>query len=153
MFFGRFLIAFNCLLYIGLALWALASPLTLLSALEVSGSSRAALIELQVLIAGSFVGFCLLIVGGLFDQKKTKRSLIGLFLINASWLFTRCIALLEGLPEGEHNLSLHGLRVVDPYTRPDCSPISNRPERAHLVSARRSELLISIQPLSRLYAR
>ena len=99
MFFGRFLIAFNCLLYIGLALWALASPLTLLSALEVSGSSRAALIELQVLIAGSFVGFCLLIVGGLFDQKKTKRSLIGLFLINASWLFTRCIALLEGLPE------------------------------------------------------
>ena len=99
MFFGRFLIAFNCLLYIGLAFWALASPLTLLSALEVSGSSRAALIELQVLIAGSFVGFCLLIVGGLFDQKKTKRSLIGLFLINASWLFTRCIALLEGLPE------------------------------------------------------
>ena len=99
MFFARFLIAFNCLLYIGLALWALASPLTLLSALEVSGSSRAALIELQVLIAGSFVGFCLLIVGGLFDQKKTKRSLIGLFLINASWLFTRCIALLEGLPE------------------------------------------------------
>ena len=99
MFFGRFLIAFNCLIYIGLALWALASPLTLLSALEVSGSSRAALIELQVLIAGSFVGFCLLIVGGLFDQKKTKRSLIGLFLINASWLFTRCIALLEGLPE------------------------------------------------------
>ena len=52
MFFGRFLIAFNCLLYIGLAFWALASPLTLLSALEVSGSSRAALIELQVLIAG-----------------------------------------------------------------------------------------------------
>ena len=99
MFFGRFLIAFNCLIYIGLALWALASPLTLLSALEVSGSSRAALIELQVLIAGSFVGFCLLIVGGLFDQKKTKRSLIGLFLINASWLLTRCIALLEGLPE------------------------------------------------------
>ena len=99
MFFARFLIAFNCLLYIGLALWALASPLTLLSALEVSGSSRAAIIELQVLIAGSFVGFCLLIVGGLFDQKKTKRSLIGLFLINASWLFTRCIALLEGLPE------------------------------------------------------
>ena len=99
MFFGRFLIAFNCLLYIGLALWALASPLTLLSALEVSGSSRAALIELQVLIAGSFVGFCLLIVGGLFDQKKTKRSLIGLFLINTSWLSTRCIALLEGLPE------------------------------------------------------
>ena len=99
MFFGRFLIAFNCLLYIGLALWALASPLTLLSALEVSGSSRAALIELQVLIAGSFVGFCLLIVGGLFDQKKTKRSLIGLFLINASWLSTRCIALFEGLPE------------------------------------------------------
>jgi len=99
MFFARFLIAFNCLLYIGLALWALASPLTLLSALEVSGSSRAALIELQVLIAGSFVGFCLLIVGGLFDQKKTKRSLIGLFLINASWLLTRCIALLEGLPE------------------------------------------------------
>ncbi|MGB1968031.1 MAG: hypothetical protein ACPHOJ_06865, partial [Litorivicinaceae bacterium] len=75
MFFGRFLIAFNCLLYIGLALWALVSPLTLLSALEVSGSSRVALIELQVLIAGSFVGFCLLIVGGLFDQKKTKRSL------------------------------------------------------------------------------
>ncbi len=99
MFFGRFLIAFNCLLYIGLALWALASPLTLLSALEVSGSSRAALIELQVLIAGSFVGFCLLIVGGLFDQKKTKRSLIGLFLINTSWLLTRCIALLDGLPE------------------------------------------------------
>jgi hypothetical protein len=99
MFFGRFLIAFNCLLYIGLAFWALASPLALLSALEVSGSSRAALIELQVLIAGSFVGFCLLIVGGLFDQKKTKRSLIGLFLINASWLLTRCIALLEGLPE------------------------------------------------------
>lgn len=99
MFFGRFLIAFNCLLYIGLAFWALASPLTLLSALEVSGSSRVALIELQVLIAGSFVGFCLLIVGGLFDQKKTKRSLIGLFLINASWLLTRCIALLEGLPE------------------------------------------------------
>jgi len=99
MFFGRFLIAFNCLLYIGLALWALASPLTLLSALEVSGSSRAAIIELQVLIAGSFIGFCLLIIGGLFDQKKTKRSLIGLFLINASWLLTRCIALLEGLPE------------------------------------------------------
>ena len=111
MFFARFLIAFNCLLYIGLAFWALASPLTLLSALEVSGSSRAALIELQVLIAGSFIGFCLLIVGGLFDQKKTKRSLIGLFLINASWLLTRCIALLEGLPEDNSTYLYMGVEL------------------------------------------
>ena len=133
MFFGRFLIAFNCLIYIGLALWALASPLTLLSALEVSGSSRAALIELQVLIAGSFVGFCLLIVGGLFDQKKTKRSLIGLFLINASWLLTRCIALLEGLPE-DNSTYEQKYYVDDQYwngTGPIFIEIGDRPVPEH----------------------
>jgi hypothetical protein len=99
MFFGRFLVAFNCLTYVGLALWALASPQTLSDALGVSPETRAAAIELQVLIAGSFIAFCALIGGGVFDQKKTKRSLVGLFIINASWFLTRCIALFDGLPE------------------------------------------------------
>jgi hypothetical protein len=99
MFFGRFLIAFNCITYIGLALWALASPQTLSEALGLSTLARAAEIELQVLIAGSFIAFGVLIGGGIFDQKKTKRSLVGLFVINASWFLTRCIALIDGLSQ------------------------------------------------------
>jgi hypothetical protein len=75
------------------------SPQTLSDALGVSALSRAAVIELQVLIAGSFIAFCILIGGGIFDQKKTKRSLVGLFVINASWFLTRCIALIEGLSQ------------------------------------------------------
>jgi hypothetical protein len=54
---------------------------------------------MQVLVAGSFLGFCALLCGGILDQRKTKRSLIGLFTINAAWLVTRCIALLEGLSQ------------------------------------------------------
>ena len=99
MFFGRFLIAINCATFIGLALWTLAQPQTLFYALQISGASRAAIIELQVLIAGSFIAFCLLSASGIVDQKKTKRSLIGLFMINASWFVTRCIALIDGLAE------------------------------------------------------
>lgn len=99
MFFGRFLIALNCVTFLGLAFWALITPETLLIELGVTGSSRAAIIELQVLIAGSFVAFCVLTASGIFDQKKTKRSLVGLFVINGSWFLTRCIALMEGLSE------------------------------------------------------
>ena len=99
MFFGRFLIAINCATFISLALWTLAKPQTLFEALQISGSSRAAIIELQVLIAGSFIAFSLLSASGIVDQKKTKRSLIGLFMINASWFVTRCIALIDGLAE------------------------------------------------------
>jgi len=99
MFFGRFLIALNCVTFIGLAFWALVTPETLLAELGVMGSSRAAIIELQVLIAGSFIAFCVLTAGGVLDQKKTKRSLVGLFVINASWFLARCIALAEGMSE------------------------------------------------------
>ena len=99
MFFGRFLIAANCVTFIGLALWTLAQPQTLFAVLQISGASRAAIIELQVLIAGSFIAFCLLSASGIVDQKRTKRSLIGLFMINASWFVTRCIALIDGLAE------------------------------------------------------
>ena len=99
MFFGRFLIAANCVTFIGLALWTLVQPQTLFAVLQISGASRAAIIELQVLIAGSFIAFCLLSASGIVDQKRTKRSLIGLFMINASWFVTRCIALIDGLAE------------------------------------------------------
>ena len=99
MFFGRFLIAANCVTFIGLALWTLAQPQTLFAVLQISGASRAAIIELQVLIAGSFIAFCLLSASGIVDQKRIKRSLIGLFMINASWFVTRCIALIDGLAE------------------------------------------------------
>ena len=99
MFFGRFLIAANCVTFIGLALWTLVQPQTLFAVLQISGASRAAIIELQVLIAGSFIAFCLLSASGIVDQKRTKRSLIGLFMINASWFVTRCIALIDGLVE------------------------------------------------------
>ena len=99
MFFGRFLIATNCVTFIGLALWTLMQPQTLFAVLQISAASRAAIIELQVLIAGSFIAFCLLSASGIVDQKRTKRSLIGLFMINASWLATRCIALIDGLAE------------------------------------------------------
>ena len=99
MFFGRFLIMLNCGLYAALAVWALVLPITLFDALSIAASTRAAVIELQVLIAGSFLGFCFLVGAGIIDKRKTKRSLVGLFIINAAWFVTRCITLLEGLPE------------------------------------------------------
>lgn len=99
MFFGRFLIILNCSLYAALAVWALVLPITLFEALAITASTRAAVIELQVLIAGSFLGFCFLVGAGIIDKRKTKRSLVGLFIINAAWFVTRCITLLEGLPQ------------------------------------------------------
>ena len=99
MFFGRFLIAINCVTFISLALWTLTQPQTLFAVLQINGASRAAIIELHVLIAGSFIAFCLLSASGIVDEKRTKRSLIGLFMINASWFVTRCIALIDGLAE------------------------------------------------------
>jgi hypothetical protein len=99
MFFGRFLITLNCLLYAAIALWALFTPQSLLQGLGVTTVSRAAVIEMQVLIAGSFLGFCVLLCGGIIDRRKTKRSLISLFMINAAWFLTRCYALLEGFSQ------------------------------------------------------
>ena len=99
MFFGRFLITLNCVLYAAIALWALFAPQSVLQGLGIEAISQAAIIEMQVLVAGSFLGFCALLCGGILDQRKTKRSLIGLFTINAAWLFTRCIALLKGLSQ------------------------------------------------------
>ena len=99
MFFGRFLITLNCVLYAAIALWALFAPQSVLQGLGIEAISQAAIIEMQVLVAGSFLGFCALLCGGILDQRKTKRSLIGLFMINAAWLFTRCIALLGGLSQ------------------------------------------------------
>jgi hypothetical protein len=96
MFFGRFLITFNCLLYIAIALWVLFAPHSFLQGSGVEIMSRAALIEMQVLVAGSFLGFCILLSNGILDKRKTKRSLITLFIINAAWLLTRCLALIEG---------------------------------------------------------
>jgi len=106
MFFGRFLIALNCALYIGLALWTLFTPESVFDALQVGTDTRAAVIELQVLITGSFIGFVLLIGGGIFDKRKTKRALVGLFMINAAWFVTRCIALMTGLSK-EHSTYLY----------------------------------------------
>lgn len=99
MFFGRFLIILNCGLYAALAVWALVLPITLFDALAITVSTRAAVIELQVLIAGSFLGFCFLLGAGIIDKRRTKRSLVGLFIINAAWFVTRCVTLLEGLPQ------------------------------------------------------
>ena len=106
------MIAINCVTFIGLALWTLAQPQTLFEVLQISGSSRAAIIELQVLIAGSFIAFCLLSASGIVDQKKTKRSLIGLFMINASWFVTRCIALIAGLAEENSTYLYMGYEFV-----------------------------------------
>ena len=99
MLFGRFLIILNCGLYAALAVWALVLPITLFDALAITVSTRAAVIELQVLIAGSFLGFCFLVGAGIIDKRRTKRSLVGLFIINAAWFVTRCVTLLEGLPQ------------------------------------------------------
>ena len=99
MFFGRFLITLNCVLYVAIALWSLFTPQFLLQGLGIEALSRAAIIEMQVLVAGSFLGFCILLCEGIFDQRKIKRSLIGLFMINAAWFLTRCLALLDGLSQ------------------------------------------------------
>ena len=112
MFFGRFLIMLNCGLYAALAVWALVLPITLFEALSIAASTRAAVIELQVLIAGSFLGFCFLVGAGIIDKRKTKRSLVGLFIINAAWFFTRCITLLEGLPQQNSTFIYMGFEFV-----------------------------------------
>ena len=112
MFFGRFLIILNCGLYAALAVWALVLPLKLFEALSITASTRAAVIELQVLIAGSFLGFCFLVGAGIIDKRKTKRSLVGLFISNSAWLFTRCTALLEGLPQQNTTLIYLGFELA-----------------------------------------
>ena len=112
MFFGRFLIKLNCVLYVAIALWALFLPQSVLQGLGLEATSRAAIIEMQVLVAGSFIGFCVLLCGGILDQRKTKRSLIGLFTINAAWLLTRCIGLLEGLSEDNSTYLYMGFELA-----------------------------------------
>ncbi|MDC0379610.1 DUF4345 family protein [Litorivicinus sp.] len=112
MFFGRFLITLNCVLYVAIALWALFLPQSVLQGLGLEATSRAAIIEMQVLVAGSFIGFCVLLCGGILDQRKTKRSLIGLFTINAAWLLTRCIGLLEGLSEDNSTYLYMGFELA-----------------------------------------
>ena len=112
MLFGRFLITLNCVLYVAIALWALFLPQSVLQGLGLEATSRAAIIEMQVLVAGSFIGFCVLLCGGILDQRKTKRSLIGLFTINAAWLLTRCIGLLEGLSQDNSTYLYMGFELV-----------------------------------------
>ena len=112
MFFGRFLITLNCVLYVAIALWALFLPQSVLHGLGLEATSRAAIIEMQVLVAGSFIGFCVLLCGGILDQRKTKRSLIGLFTINAAWLLTRCIGLLEGLSQDNSTYLYMGFELA-----------------------------------------
>ena len=112
MFFGRFLITLNCVLYVAIALWALFLPQSVLQGLGLEATSRAAIIEMQVLVAGSFIGFCVLLCGGILDQRKTRRSLIGLFTINAAWLLTRCIGLLEGLSQDNSTYLYMGFELA-----------------------------------------
>ena len=112
MFFGRFLITLNCVLYVAIALWALFLPQSVLQGLGLEATSRAAIIEMQVLVAGSFIGFCVLLCGGILDQRKTKRSLIGLFTINAAWLLTRCIGLLEELSQDNSTYFYMGFELA-----------------------------------------
>ena len=112
MFFGRFLITLNCVLYVAIALWVLFLPQSVLQGLGLEATSRAAIIEMQVLVAGSFIGFCVLLCGGILDQRKTKRSLIGLFTINAAWLLTRCIGLLEGLSQDNSTYLYMGFELA-----------------------------------------
>ena len=112
MFFGRFLITLNCVLYVAIALWALFLPQSVLQGLGLEATSRAAIIEMQVLVAGSFIGFGVLLCGGILDQRKTKRSLIGLFTINAAWLLTRCIGLLEGLSQDNSTYLYMGFELA-----------------------------------------
>ncbi len=102
MFFGRFLIIINCIIYIAIAVWAIVSPKSLFTSIDVVALSRAGVIEMQVLIAGSMIAFSLIIRDGIFNSKQTKSALIKLSLINSAWLATRMVVLFDDLSDSKY---------------------------------------------------
>jgi hypothetical protein len=93
MLFGRILIAINVFLFAALAGATLIIPETLFEALEVDVLTTSGFIEMQVILAGSFVGFALVTGSGLFSDEKVMASLRRLALINGAWLSIRLIGL------------------------------------------------------------
>ncbi len=112
MFFGRFLIIINCTIYIAIAVWAIGSPQSLLTTIDVVTLSRAGVIEMQVLIAGSMIAFSLIIRDGIFNSKQIKSALIKLFLINTAWFATRMIALFDGFSDSKYTYFYLGFELA-----------------------------------------
>lgn len=99
MLFGRILIAINVFLFIALAAATLIIPETLFAALQVDLLSTSAFIEMQVILAGSFLGFTVVAGSGLFSDEKVLASLRRLALINGAWLVIRLISLIMTAPD------------------------------------------------------
>jgi hypothetical protein len=99
MLFGRILIAINVFLFVALAGATLIIPDTLFGALQVEMLSASAFIEMQVILAGSFIAFALVAGSGLFSDEKVMASLRRLALINGAWLVIRLISLIQITPD------------------------------------------------------
>jgi hypothetical protein len=61
--------------------------------------STSAFIEMQVILAGSFLGFTVVAGSGLFSDEKVLASLRRLALINGAWLVIRLISLIMTAPD------------------------------------------------------
>ena len=112
MFFSRFLVVVNCAVYIAIAVWTIVDPGSLLSSIDVAVLSRAGMIEMQVLIAGSMIAFSGILSAGIFDVKQTKRALVMLFIINGAWFATRIVSFVDGLPEKNTTYMYLGFEFV-----------------------------------------
>lgn len=112
MFFGRFLITINCVVYVAIAMWAIIDPQSLLSSIDLVVLSKAGMIEMQVLIAGSMFAFSGILCAGIFNLKQTKRSLVGLLIINGAWFVTRLIALIDGWSENKMTYAYLGFELI-----------------------------------------
>ena len=112
MFFGRLLITINCVIYVAIAMWVILEPRSLLSSIDLVVLSKAGMIEMQVLIAGSMFAFSGILCAGIFNLKQIKQSLVSLLIINGAWLVTRIIGLIDGWSENKMTYAYFGFELI-----------------------------------------
>ncbi|MGA1206872.1 MAG: hypothetical protein ACO31Z_03790 [Litorivicinaceae bacterium] len=104
MMFARFLVGFNLLLFVALALGTLINPEAVMASVGLSAVTGSGLIEFQVLISGTFFGLAALLAGGAFAGRSMARVLSGLLTLYVTWLIARLIALSSTSPDQRETL-------------------------------------------------
>jgi len=99
MTFGRILLFVNIVVLAALGIWALVSPEVVLSQLGVTSTSVSGIIEMQVILAGSFFGIAMVIARGAFHESHVRSALLHLGMIYTGWLLVRLLALLQRWPD------------------------------------------------------
>ncbi|MDC1207728.1 DUF4345 family protein [Litorivicinus sp.] len=112
MMFGRILIVLNAIIFFALAVMMLFSPERVLRSLSIVAETNSALIELQVLISGTFLGLTALCGMAWIESSRIAQGLLQLASLYGAWLVIRGITIWLTPPDGLFTYVYLGFEIV-----------------------------------------